>query len=95
MHLNKLIAKTDEILAKETPPNQTELVSLENLLHQIRAKEEVLSALDQRILNAIETEEDLEAEVIESEDLKSDLSEKIFQTSKFLESSLHSAVPPL
>ena len=93
VHIRKLLGKIDEILTKEEEEvQQKELVSLESLLHQLRSKFTTLSSLDERISESIDKEADLEQEVIESEELRSSIEEKIHITSKFLESSILS--PP-
>jgi hypothetical protein len=66
-------------------PSEMDLAALDSTLQQLQKKKEVLISLDNKIIDGIKDEDELENEIVETEDMQSDIGEKIFQVGKFLE----------
>lgn len=69
-------------MAIETP-SEMDLAALESTLQQLQKKKEVLVDLDNKIIDGIKDAGELEEEIIQTEDMQSDIGEKIFQVGKF------------
>jgi hypothetical protein len=66
-------------------PSEMDLAALDSTLQQLQKKKEVLISLDNKIIDGIKDEDELENEIVETENMQSDIGEKIFQVGKFLE----------
>ena len=90
-HLATLTTSLTEIRerCKEHPLQEDDTVTLSNLLEQFNRKKEIISGLDTKILELID-EKDLEAEIVESEEAISSISQHIAQVKRLL----NTLVPP-
>ena len=70
-HLATLTTSLDELTkqCKEQPPEEDDIIVLTSLLEQFTCKKEVLHTLDEKLAQLTE-EKDLEAEILESEELQ-------------------------
>jgi len=76
-HITHVFGKIAEILDSEEAPNERNMAILQAALDQIELKKATLLNLDTRILETIEEEEALEAEILETEDVTFTVAEKI------------------
>ena len=73
-HLKKLLQSAEELLATPLPVSEINVASLRDLHEQLQRKQDMISALDTRILAAIENDEEIEAEIIQAEEIASSIS---------------------
>ena len=73
-HLKKLLQSADELLINPQPLSEINVASLRDLHEQFRRKQDMISALDTKILEAIENDEEIEAEVLQAEEVASSIS---------------------
>jgi len=73
-HLKKLLQSADELFEATQPLSEDKVAALKDLYEQLQRKHEVISALDAKILDAIEGDEQIEAEVLQTEDIASSIS---------------------
>ena len=74
-HLKKLLQSADELLTNLQPPlSEINVASLRDLHEQLRRKQDMISALDTKILEAIENDEEIEVEVLQAEEVASSIS---------------------
>ena len=78
-HLAKLLSNTDEIVEKLATGtlSDTDTASLEDYRKQLKHKAGVFVDIDQKIIDYLDDEAELEAMVLDSEDLQTALSQKI------------------
>ena len=86
-HLKKLIAKVTELNEHyNTDPNTTlDVTTLTDLRNQLQRKNDILVDLEEKISVLIQSEEDLEREVIEAEEHHSLISTNVAQITQLLE----------
>ena len=72
-HLKKLLQSVGEILSSTEPLNDDNVTTLRDLLEQLQRKQDLISELDGKILEATK-EEDIEAEVLQAEETYSTIS---------------------
>ena len=79
-HLTRLFTATTELLERcnSSTPNEDDLDTLVELISQLERKKGILADLDKQISAAID-EEELEAEVLEAEELHSQISKSIMK----------------
>ena len=90
-HLTKLLKKTDEIMTNESS-SEMDMATLQSITEQLEKKKAILKELDAKIITLIEQPDDLEQEIIDSEDIQSNIIEKTCQVRKFFD--LKQAIPP-
>ena len=90
-HLTKLLKKTDDIMTKESS-SEMDMATLQSTTEQLEKKKAILKELDAKIITLIEQPDELEQEIIDSEDIQSNIIEKICQVRKFFD--LKQAIPP-
>ena len=90
-HLTKLVKRIDEIMANENS-NDMDMATLQSTAEQLEKKKAILQEIDTKIVAQIEVPEELEKEIVDSEEIKSSILEKIWQIRKFFE--LKQAIPP-
>lgn len=71
-------------MSKENP-DEMDLAALRSTLQQLIKKKDVILEYDKQIIDGINDAKQLEAEILETEDLQSNIEEKTFQVQKFLE----------
>lgn len=78
-HLAKLLSNTDEIVEKLATGtlSDTDTASLEDYRKQLKQKAGVFADIDQKIIDYLDDETELEAMVLDSEDLQTALSQKV------------------
>lgn len=80
-HLTRLTSNANELMATdaEGPPeeNAKTVAALNSLLVQFNRKEKLLAELDAKILQLVNNEEELEAEVFEAEEIQSKIAETV------------------
>ena len=82
-HLTKLRHKIDETAAGTTTHN--EIALLKSLVNQLKQKRQTLKELNDKIAVLLETPEELEAEILDAEELDSLIVEKICVTDNLIE----------
>ena len=90
-HLTKLLKKTDDIMTKESS-SEMDMATLQSTTEQLEKKKAILKELDAKIITLIEQPDELEQEIIDSEDIQSNIIEKICQVRKFF--NLKQSIPP-
>ena len=75
-HLKKLLQSVDECLAATTTTALTidQIVSLRDLHEQLSRKDSLISALDAKILEAMDNDEEIETEILQTEEIASSIS---------------------
>lgn len=86
-HLTRTYRKLDEIAEKGVNLEESDIVTLSSSLEQLERKKTTLADLDAKIAAEIQTPEELEVEVIETEEVQEILSEKITLVKKLLQRS--------
>ena len=66
-HLKKLLQNIDELLRSEQPLTECDTIALRDMHEQLQRKEGLISALDAKILESIDNDEEIEAEVLQAE----------------------------
>ena len=84
-HLRRIKSRVTEILEQDHH-SSANLTGLKDLREQLQRKKDILIKLDGLVVELIEGEEDLEAEVCEAKDIQALISENISQINGFLES---------
>ena len=72
-HLTKLLQNLAEILEITQPLSEDNIVALKDLYEQLQRKEELLSGLDERILEATTNDDEIVAETSQTEEIKSSI----------------------
>lgn len=78
-HLTKLRTKIDEISTKEEH-TETDVMLLGSYIQQLKAKQTTFNDLNGKIATLIEDPDELEREIVDSEDLSSEIIEKLCLT---------------
>ena len=90
-HLTKLLKRTDDIMTNESS-SVMDTATLQITTEQLEKKKAILKELDAKIITLIEQPDELEREIIDSEDIQRNIIEKICQVRKFFD--LKQAIPP-
>ena len=72
-HLTKLLQSLHEILTDAQPLTYNNVGTLRDLYEQLQRKQQLISELDVKILEATTTEEEIEEEVLQSEEINSSI----------------------
>ena len=93
-HLATLTTSLTELTerCKEHPPGEEDIVTLTSLLEQLNRKKEILNGLDEKIAGLTD-EKDLEAEIVESEEIQSSISRQITQVKRLLSAPTPTSTP--
>ena len=78
-HLTKLLKRTDDIMTNESS-SVMDTATLQITTEQLEKKKAILKELDAKIITLIEQPDELEREIIDSEDIQRNIIEKICQT---------------
>ena len=71
-HLKKLLQSVEECLSTTTSPLTTDqIATLRDLHEQLTRKDSLIAALDTKILEALENDEEIEAEIVQTEEITS------------------------
>lgn len=89
-HLRQTIGKVTENLQREGD-SPADIASLTDLREQLQRKKDILVKLDESVAEHIVDEDELEAEICESEDIQASISENITHINRFLESRSNTA----
>ena len=89
-HLTRLFRKVDAILDSDTRPTETQIAILTSSIEQLTERGTLLRELDAQIAATIETENELEAEIIEAEATQEAILDKISQIKRRID-SLHTS----
>ena len=74
-HLSKLLQTLNETLSEaHSPLNEDQIATLKDLHDQLDRKQELISALDAKILKGITEDTEIEAEVLQTEETNSSIS---------------------
>ena len=73
-HLTKMLQNLDEHLNKQEPLSKEDSATLKDIYDQLEWKEEVISRLDAKILKGITNDDDIEKEIVETEEIHSSIS---------------------
>ena len=86
-HLKKLISKVQEINEQHSDDPSLELdpVDLADLRDQLKRKRDILADLDKKILPLLTSEEEVEREVVDSEEYNSTISTSLARITRLLE----------
>lgn len=86
-HLKKLLQNVNELLTAEGPLTPSITISLRDMHEQLKRKETLIAALDATILAALENDDEIEAEVLQTEEIHSLISTTTTQISHRLNPS--------
>ena len=84
-HLTRIYKKIDDIFGTEAPVTDLQLSTLTSALEQLNQKKTQISQLDAQIVESIETSEDLETEILQAEEVQSELLDRITRLKHFFE----------
>ena len=70
-HLTKLLQSVDELLRSNQPLTEDVTITLRDMHEQLQRKEGLISALDAKILETLDNDEEIESEVLQAEDITS------------------------
>ena len=76
-HLTRLFKKVDEILEKETPITDVQVVTLTSSLEQLTQKKDIFQQLHTQLAEAMQTADDLENEILEAEEIQNSILDKM------------------
>ena len=93
-HLTKMLQTLAELLDSEHPPNEDNLPALKDLHKQLQRKEELISGLDAKILEGITSDDDIEAKILQTEEINSSISTAKAKISRCLSSTTPTEVTP-
>ena len=93
-HLTKMLQTLTELLDSEQPLNEDNLTALKDLRKQLQRKEELISGLDARILKGITSDDDIEVEILQTEEINSSISTAKAKISRRLSSTTSTKVNP-
>ena len=74
VHLTKLLQSLPEILIYAQELTDDNVATLKDLHEQLQRRQELISGLDAKILEATKAEEEIEAEVLQTEEINSSTS---------------------
>ena len=74
MYLKKLLRSAEELLSTAEPLSNNNVVTLRDLHEQLQRKQDLITTLNLRILEASEGDDEIEAEVLQSEETTSTIS---------------------
>ena len=94
-HLMRLLRKVDAILDLETRPTETQIATLTSSIEQLTERGTLLRELDTQIAATIETENELEAEIIEAEATQEAILDKISQIRRRIDAHAAPVTHPL
>lgn len=94
-HLTKVLNKAAKIMEDEAP-NTMQIASLTATIEQLARKRTILNEINEKIISTIEDPDELEQEIMETEDIESEINEKTAQISAFISSSVQTPIqnPP-
>ena len=84
-HLTKIITATREIIDKN--PNElseSDVISLADWKRQLDRKKEILTDIDAKVIALIENEDELETEVLETEEIQETISQQAAQIDRVM-----------
>ena len=70
-HLTKLLQNVEELLRPEQPLTEGGSIALRDTLDQLQRKETLIAALDAKILESLVNDEEVEAKVLQAEEIHS------------------------
>ena len=94
-HLTRLLRKVDAILDSETRSTETQIATLTSSIEQLTERGTLLRELDGQIATTIQTESELEAEIIEAEATQEAIRDKISQIRRKIDSHASSVSRPM
>ena len=71
MHLTKLLQNVEELLRPEQPLTEGDSITLRDILDQLHRKESLIAALDAKILESLVDVGEVEAKVLQAEEVHS------------------------
>ena len=81
-HLTRICRKMDE---GDAPKTDLQVSTLTSVLEQLNQKKTQISQLETQIAESIETSEELEAEILQAEEVQSELLDRITRLRQFFE----------
>ena len=73
-HLTKLLQILTDTLNESHPLNEDAITTLKDLYEQLERKQELISNLDAKILEGTSDDSELEAEILQTEEINSSIS---------------------
>ena len=73
-HLKKILQQVDECLSSTTPFTADDIATLKDLHEQLTRKDSLITPLDTKILESLDNDEELEAEIVQTEEVASSIS---------------------
>ena len=70
-HLTKLLQNVDECLDTPPPITADKMATLRDLHEQLQRKHDLITALDAKILEALNVDDEIEAEILQTEEIAS------------------------
>ena len=92
-HLTKILQKANDFITKKQA-TEMHLLSLENIVEQLARKKSILIGLDEKIAALITQPDNIEHEIIKSEEIQDQIKETSWQISKFMLLSILPRRPP-
>ena len=94
-HLTRIYRKMDDILEVDAPKTDLQVSTLTSVLEQLNQKKTQISQLDAQIAESIETSEELETEILQTEEVQSELLDRITRLRQFFEQRSRTSTAPL
>ena len=91
-HLTRIYRKMDDILEVDAPKTDLQVSTLTSVLEQLNQKKTQISQLDAQIAESIETSEELETEILQTEEVQSG---RITRLRQFFEQRSRTSTAPL
>ena len=95
-HLSRIVDSIQRIVQREpsSPLSDADIASLSDFREQLMRKKEILVDLDAKIANFINKEDELEAEIFESEEIQETISQQAARIAQAVEHHLREHTPP-
>ena len=73
-HLKKILKQVDECLSSTTPFTADDIATLKDLHEQLTRKDSLITPLHTKILESLDNDEELKAEIVQTEEVASSIS---------------------
>ena len=86
-HIMRTLKKIDKILEKDNPLSDTDIAKLTSHMERLTQKKETLQQLNSQIAAALQTDTDLQTDILESEEIQDTIMEYISIVKQHVQSS--------
>ena len=93
-HITKLLQTLTDTLNEAHPLNEDAIATLKHLYEQLERKRELISNLDAKILEGISDDSELEAEILQTEEINSSVSNAKAKITQRLKPSASAVASP-